>query len=205
MLSILLTICFPAAVRADAARAGARPMKGEVEYFQRPGPENTARCLEIMASLPGRGWRDVVVASTSGETGAAAAEALQGQDANLVVVGHSVGFKEPNRDEFLPGHFERIENLGGRIFRGSILTHSLETSLAGAYKGGYPTQIIAAALRRFGEGLKVSCEIVMEACDAGLVAEDREVAAMAGTVRGADTGGPDSSQAVQALFATGGS
>ena len=43
------------------------------------------------------------------------------------------------------------------------------------------------ALRRLGQGIKVCCEIVMEACDAGLVAEDREVAAVAGTYRGADT------------------
>ncbi len=48
-------------------------------------------------------------------------------------------------------------------------------------------RIIANTLRRLGKGIKVGCEIVMEACDAGLVREDREVAAVAGTGSGADT------------------
>jgi hypothetical protein len=59
--------------------------------------------------------------------------------------------------------------------------------LSAAFGGSYPTQVIAGALRRLGHGIKVACEIVMEACDAGLVPEDREVVAVAGTGRGADT------------------
>jgi hypothetical protein len=39
----------------------------------------------------------------------------------------------------------------------------------------------------FGQGMKVCAEIVMEACDGGLVAENVETAAVAGTGRGADT------------------
>jgi len=47
--------------------------------------------------------------------------------------------------------------------------------------------LIAHALRRFGAGAKVACEIVMEACDGGLVPEGEEVLAMGGTARSADT------------------
>ncbi|MEW5724920.1 MAG: hypothetical protein AB1896_17545 [Thermodesulfobacteriota bacterium] len=162
-------------------------MKREVEYFEKAGPENTGACLEIMAGLTGEGVQDFVVASTSGRTGVLAAEALSGREVNLVVVGHSVGFKGPNQDEFVAENEARIKALGGRVYRGTILTHSLETGLAGSFGGAYPTQIIAASLRRLGQGIKVACEIVMEACDAGLVAEGREVAAAAGTARGADT------------------
>jgi len=162
-------------------------MKREVDYFLRAGPENTSRCLEIMAGLVREGLKDFLVASTTGSTGVMAAEALRGLDVNLVVVGHSVGFKGPNQDEFLPGNAARIEALGGRVYRGTILTHSLETGLAGSFGGSYPTLLIANTLRRLGQGIKVCCEIVMEACDAGLVDEDREVAAVAGTGRGADT------------------
>jgi len=35
--------------------------------------------------------------------------------------------------------------------------------------------------------MKVVCEIVMEACDAGLIEEGKEVVSVAGTGRGADT------------------
>jgi hypothetical protein len=68
-----------------------------------------------------------------------------------------------------------------------MLTHSLETSLALKFGGSYPTLIIANALRRFGEGAKVCCEIVMMATNAGLIPEGEEVLAVAGTARGADT------------------
>jgi len=42
-------------------------------------------------------------------------------------------------------------------------------------------------LRLFGEGMKVAVEIVAMAADAGLIPVDRDVIAIAGTGRGADT------------------
>ena len=46
--------------------------------------------------------------------------------------------------------------------------------------------LMANTLRRLGQGLKVCCEIVMEAVDAGLIPEGEEVVAIAGTARGWD-------------------
>jgi len=139
--------------------------------------------MEIIGKLAREGVKDFVVASTTGETGVLAAEALQGTGANLVVVGHSVGLRGPNQDSFLPENLQKIEELGGRVFKGTILT----SALAHFYGDTHPNRVIANTLRRLGQGIKVVCEIVMEACDAGLVEEDREVAAVAGTGRGADT------------------
>ena len=68
-----------------------------------------------------------------------------------------------------------------------MLTHSIETSFAKKFSGQYPTLIVANTLRRFGEGAKVCCEIVMMAADAGLIPEGEEVLAVAGTAKGADT------------------
>ena len=62
-----------------------------------------------------------------------------------------------------------------------------EKSLMDDFHGIYPGYIIANTLRRFGEGTKVAVEIVMEASNAGLVPEDAEVLAVAGTGYGADT------------------
>ncbi len=109
-----------------------------------------------------------MVASTTGDSGAQAARRLQGKDVNLVVVGHSVGFKGPNLDEFLEEHYQEITRLKGKVLKATILTHSLEASLAEQFKGSAPTLLIANTLRRLGQGLKVCCEIVMEAVDAGL-------------------------------------
>lgn len=140
-----------------------------------------------MTKMTGEGFTNFIVASTTGSTGVLSAQALKDRDVNLVVVGHSVGFKEPGHDEFLPGHASEIEHLGGRVLRATILTHSIETGMAQAFGGTYPTMIVANSLRRLGQGMKVCCEIVMEACDAGLVPENQEVIAVAGTGRGADT------------------
>ena len=158
-------------------------MKRQVDFFQKPGRENTARCIEIITGLVKEGIKDFVVASTGGETGVLAAEALEGTGCNLVVVGHSVGLRSPSQDEFQPVNEKRIIELNGRVFKGTILT----SGLAAIFSDDHPSRIVANTLRRLGQGMKVCVEIVMEACDAGLIEEDREVAAVAGTGRGADT------------------
>ena len=80
-----------------------------------------------------------------------------------------------------------IEEVKGKVLKATILTHSLETSLADQFKGSAPTLLIANTLRRLGQGIKVCCEIVMEAVDAGLIPEGEEVVAVGGTARGWDT------------------
>jgi hypothetical protein len=112
---------------------------------------------------------------------------IEGEPAKLVIVTHSVGFKEPGKDEFDPDARQQLRTEGVPIHTGTILTHSLEKSLMDDFRGIYPGYIIANTLRRFGEGTKVAVEIVMEAADAGLVPEDAEVLAVAGTGHGADT------------------
>jgi hypothetical protein len=159
----------------------------EVWYFKAVGPSNTPACLDLLEKAAAEGFQHLVVASTTGDSGAQAARRLAGKNLNLVVVGHSVGFKGPNLDEFLPEHHEEITRLGGKVLRATILTHSLDTSLADQFKGSAPTLLIANTLRRLGQGLKVCCEIVMEAVDAGLIPEEAEVVAAAGTARGWDT------------------
>ena len=127
-----------------------------------------------------------MVASTTGETGMLFSEAFKGKGVNIVVVTHSAGFKEQNAIEMPPEVRKSIELNGARVYTGSMLTHSIETAFSLKFNGIYPTLIIAQSLRRFGEGTKVCCEIVMMAADAGLIPEGEEVLAVAGTARGAD-------------------
>ncbi len=162
-------------------------VRREAWYFEEVGPKNTPACLDLLDKAAAEGFQHLVVASTTGDSGAQAARRLAGKNLNLVVVGHSVGFKGPNIDEFLPEHYEEIIRLGGKVLRATILTHSLETSLADQFKGSAPTLLIANTLRRLGQGIKVCCEIVMEAVDAGLIPEEAEVVAVGGTARGWDT------------------
>jgi hypothetical protein len=162
-------------------------IRRETLYFDKVGAENTPVCQDLLEKAVAEGWRQAVVASTTGVSGAEAARRLTGKGANLVVVGHSVGYKGPNIDEFLPEHYQEITRLGGKVLKATILTHSLETSLVDMFKGSAPTLLIANTLRRLGQGIKVCCEIVMEAVDAGLITEGEEAVAIGGTARGWDT------------------
>lgn len=158
-----------------------------VEYFEKAGGHNSPRCLEIVEGLVGEGFSHVVVATTHGDTGLLFARRLKGKKVNLVAVTHNVGFGEPNKDDCPPEARREMETLGVRIFTGTILTRSIETAFMKKHQGLYPTYIVAETLRLFGQGIKVAVEIVMEACDAGLVPEGTDVVAVAGTGRGADT------------------
>lgn len=163
-------------------------MERTVVYFEHPGRENTQECLTVVHRILCEGrHRNVVVASTDGTTGALFAETLQDSGCNIVVVTHHAGFKEPNSFELSEENRNRIVKAGARIFTGTILTHSIETAFAAKFQGIYPTHVVAASLRRFGEGTKVCCEIVMMAADAGLIPEGEEIVAVAGTGKGADT------------------
>jgi hypothetical protein len=160
----------------------------KIIYFEKTGSENTPVCLEVVKkTLRESRYKHLVVASTTGDTGLLFSEELNGMNLNLVIVTHSAGFKEPNTNEMIAEIRKKIETTGAKIFTGSMLTHSLETSLVSKFGGTSPTVIIAQSLRRFGEGAKVCCEIVMMAADAGLIPEGEEVLAVAGTAKGADT------------------
>ena len=73
----------------------------EIHYFDKPGPENTADAARFARLRAGElGLSTVVVASTSGSTGIAFADALNGSGIRLVVVTHVVGFAKPGVWEF---------------------------------------------------------------------------------------------------------
>jgi uncharacterized protein len=156
--------------------------------FEKSGGQNTEFCIDAVKNYIKRhGTSHVIVASTTGKTALSFYKGLKETSARLVIVTHSVGFKEPGKDEFDPDARKYLVDEGIPIYTGTILTHSLEKSLMDDFHGIYPGYIIANTLRRFGEGTKVAVEIVMEASDAGHVPEDAEVLAVAGTGHGADT------------------
>lgn len=167
-------------------------MSGAVErkvvYFEKAGKANTQACLDIvLREVAESGYTNVVVASTTGETGLAFSEALKGKGVNLVVITHSAGFREPNTSEMPSDIRKKIVANGATVFTGSMPTHSLDTAFVGKFSGSQLSQIVAQSLRRFGEGAKVCCECVMMATDAGLVHEGVETLSIAGTGWGADT------------------
>lgn len=163
-------------------------MERKVIYFEKPGRDNTGACLQVVKDVIKEGnYKHLVIASTEGDTGLLFSEALKDAGINIVVVTHSAGFKSPNTHEMTPEMKHKITTAGTKVYTGTMITHSLETAFASKFNGLYPTLVVAQTLRRFGEGTKVCCEMVMMAADAGLIPEGEEVLAVAGTARGADS------------------
>lgn len=163
-------------------------MERKVMYFEKPGKDNTTACLQIVRSaIKENNYKHIVIASTEGDTGLLFSEALRDSGINVVVVTHSAGFKAASTHEMLSEIRKNIEATGAKVYTGTMITHNIETAFASKFNGLYPTLVVAQSLRRYGEGPKVCCEIVMMAADAGLIPEGEEVLAVAGTAKGADS------------------
>ena len=100
----------------------------QVEYFEKPGKENTFRCLEIVSGLVDEGFSHLVVATTTDETGLLFARKLQGKTLNVVAVTHNVGYAGQNADECPAEARQELNSLGVKIFTGAILTRGIEAS-----------------------------------------------------------------------------
>ena len=155
-------------------------------YFETPGPQNTQETLKLAKERADElGIRNIVVASSTGETGVKASEVFKGY--NLIVVSHVTGFRKPDFQEFLPKNRNIIENNGAKIL---TTAHAFGT-LGRAVKNKFGTiqvdEIVSTVLRLFSQGVKVACEISCMAADAGLIKTYEEAVAIGGTSGGADT------------------
>jgi hypothetical protein len=157
-----------------------------IVYFNKPGENNTEAVLTLARKRAEElGIRDIVVASTTGGTGARASEVFKGF--NLIVVTHHTGFREPGHQELTVENRRVIEASGAKIFTGTHVFMNVERAIRSKFDTAYPAEIMAQTLRLFCEGMKVAVEIVAMAADAGLIPVDKDVVSIAGTGRGADT------------------
>ncbi|MEM2105532.1 MAG: pyruvate kinase alpha/beta domain-containing protein [Candidatus Bathyarchaeia archaeon] len=161
-------------------------VKKETLYFKEAGTKNTDTLLEfVRIYVEQEGIKDIIVASTTGETGAKAAKIFKGY--NVVVVTHHFGFREPGKIELQEEFRKEITANGAKIFTGTHALSSVERAIRRDFGTLAPLELIANVLRLMGEGTKVCVEITLMAADAGLIPVDRDVVAIAGTGRGADT------------------
>jgi len=155
-------------------------------YFKAPGPRNTGSVLRLAKEYArAEGIKNIVVASTTGETGAKASEVFKGF--NVVVVTHHSGFVEPGTPELREENRRKILENGAKVLTATHALSSVERAVRKKFTTILPLELIAHALRLFGEGTKVCVEITVMAADAGLIPVDKDVVAIAGTDSGADT------------------
>ena len=155
-------------------------------YFAKAGEQNTDTLLEVVKKyVEKEDIKDIVVASTTGQTGAKAAEMFKGR--NVVIVTHYFGFKEPGKSELQDEYERRILANGAAIFAGTHALSSAERAVRKEFGTIQPLELMANVLRLMGEGTKVCVEISLMAADAGLIPADEDIIAIGGTGRGADT------------------
>lgn len=158
----------------------------KVTYFDAPGPENSDEVFKAAKERAEElGIRDIVVASTRGDSGVKAVEVFKG--CNVVVVTHSTGFREPGVQELSEENRRRIEEGGGKVLTATHIFGGVNRAVWRKFETVSFADVIAQTLRLFGQGTKVAVEIVAMATDAGLIPVDRDVIAIAGSGRGADT------------------
>ena len=157
-----------------------------VTYFSGVGEANTDETLRVAkVRAEELGIKDIVVASTRGPTGLKTLELFKGY--NVVVVPHVTGMKEPGTQELEPDYAEKIKDGGGRLVIAAHAFSGVNRAIQAKFDTMYPAGIIAQTLRLFGQGMKVVVEITAVAADAGAIPVDRDVIAIAGSGRGADT------------------
>jgi hypothetical protein len=154
-------------------------------YFDEPGNVNTAHCLNIAKTeAEDNGYKYIIVASTTGETGTIFAEGLKGIDVDLMVVTYA---DDKGQSTIPEKSRKNIVDNGATLFNAPPLSGLIDRAFGDKYGEQRPSAIVRDTLTRFGQGLKACCECVMSATDGGLLQEGMEVIAVAGTVKGADT------------------
>ncbi|MHA2024534.1 MAG: pyruvate kinase alpha/beta domain-containing protein [Candidatus Thorarchaeota archaeon] len=159
----------------------------KTHYFEKASREHTAKTLSLVREYleANNKVEDVVVATTEGSTGIAAAKEFS--DKNLIVVSHQSGFARENENELSDANRTEIEKHGGKVLTATHVFAGVARSFRKELGTWMPTEIVAVALKTFGQGTKVCSEIAMMAADAGLIPVDRDVVCIGGTGRGADT------------------
>ena len=163
-------------------------MNKTITYFEKPGEINTTTVIEAVKTRAHElDIREVVVASTTGKTGAAMAEALQDTDIKIITVTHQYGTTEEGKWDMESQYVSRLNEMGVEIVSQSHMFSGIEKSLSRDTGGISRIEIVADTLRKlFGKGFKVAVEVVLMASDSGALSMEGEVIAVGGTANGAD-------------------
>lgn len=164
-------------------------MKEEkIVYFETyKEQENTELLLDIVKEYCEKNnIKDLVIASTRGYTAKLATQKFPADKYNVVFVTHVCWFGG-SKQEFDETLRKELEEKGYKVVTAAHAMSGIDRAVGSKLGGHTPGSIIASTLRVFGEGMKVALEIACMAADAGLIPIDKDIVAIAGTGRGADT------------------
>lgn len=159
-------------------------MEQTILYFEEPGKQNTEATLDVARMRAKHlGIRQIVVASTHGETARRAAEVFAGLGAKIIGVSINAGFSAEGW-AMTDAEREAVEQVGVKMLTS---VHTLGDDVNTSFGSSAPNVVVRKTLYTFCQGMKVAIEITLMAADAGLLDMTQEVIAIAGTDYGADT------------------
>ena len=163
----------------------------DVTYFEKGGPQNTQKALEIAKKYADQfGIKDIVIASTTGASAEKAAETFDPKDYNIMIVTHAYYFvNSTTRQEFPEEKLNNLKELGLNFHIGTHSMSGIERGIRLKKEAWQFVDLLAKMLGyHFSQGVKVCIEISATICDAGLIPDlERDIIAVGGTGRGADT------------------
>jgi hypothetical protein len=159
--------------------------KKSIIYFDSPGDHTVESLKAAKERAEELGIMDIVVASTEGTTALKALDVFNGY--NVVIVTHVTGYKEPGGQEVSEERIKKIRDAGGKVLTATMAFSGVNRAIRNKFDTVYPAEIIAQTLRLFSQGMKVVVEITAMAADAGLIPAKKDIVAIAGSHRGADT------------------
>ena len=153
-------------------------------HFDTPG-NHTERTLEIVKERLQKGdIKQVIVATTGGETAIKAADYFEG--IKLIAVTHQAGFRYPGELEVPKETILELKDKGVEVVTATHALAGINRAIRKKHGTWMVSELIAETLRLAGQGTKVCAEIVIMAADAGAISME-DCIAISGTGRGADT------------------
>jgi hypothetical protein len=175
-------------------------MERTIAYFEEPGPQNTEGVIVAVKERIMEGdIRTVVVATESGKTALALAEALKDTNVNIICVAPYAGYQRVlNRTwPAIEGTIRsKLDDLGVKVLEQTPWLFGCTFDTAFLRDAAPATLIHKFMSRAFGFGVKTCIEVAMLAAEAANLELDKEVIAVAGT--GWLGGGADAAIVVRA-------
>ncbi len=174
-------------------------MKKSISYFEESGPQNTEAVIAVVQERIAEGdIQSVVVASESGKTALAVAEAVEVADVQVVCVAPYAGYQYVLKRTYPPLKKvirDKLDRLGVEVLDKTPWIFGCTFDTAFLRESAPGTIIHKFVSRAFGFGVKTCIEVALLAVEAGALGWDEEVIAVAGT--GWQGGGADAAMVVR--------
>ncbi len=130
--------------------------------------------------------KKILVPTCTGKTAFAAIEAFHGE-LEIIAITHVTGFLKPDTQELSDENRKILEGQGVRVLTAQHAFGGVGRAVRNKLATYQVDEIIAFALRIFGQGTKVAIELALMAADAGLVRTDEDIISLGGSSHGVDS------------------